>query len=138
MAGIASLIRKGVFGSIFSPLGMVSGLSLPRTGLLFYSNLPNTEEVLWADDLVIGDEYYMFGGWKLTEGSAGLFAAAPDFYDGDADTPLPLRDTEILALAGINTDNVLFSLSKGLAVYDPATDEAILAKARKYFGITGA
>lgn len=37
-------------------------------GLLFYSKLPNTEEVLWADDLVIGDEYYTFGGWLLTSG----------------------------------------------------------------------
>ena len=114
------------------------GRTLPRTGLLFYSKLPNTEEVLWADDLVIGDEYYMFGGWLLTAGSAGLFAAAPAFYDGAASTPLPLRDTEILDLVGINTDNVLFSLRKGLAVYDPATSETILAKARKYFGITGA
>lgn len=111
------------------------GLGLPRTGLLFYSKLPNTEEVLWADDLVIGDEYYMFGGWKLTAGSAGLFAAAPDFYDGAASTPLPLRDTEILALSGINTANVLFSVRKGLAVYTSATNETILAKARKYFGI---
>ena len=115
-----------------------SGQTLPRIGLLFYSKLPNTEEVLWADDLVIEDEYYMFGGWLLTAGSAGLFAAAPDFYDGDADTPLPLRDSEILALAGINTGNVLFSVRKGLAVYAEDTDETILAKARKYFGITGA
>ena len=111
------------------------GLGLPRTGLLFYSKLPNTEEVLWADDLVIGDEYYMFGGWLLTAGSAGLFAAAPDFYDGAASTPLPLRDIEILALSGINTANVLFSVRKGLAVYTSTTNETILAKARKYFGI---
>jgi hypothetical protein len=108
---------------------------LPRAGLLFYSRLPNTEEVLWADDLVIGDEYYMFGGWLLTAGSAGLFAAAPAFYDGAASDPLPLRDSEILALSGINTANVLFSLRKGLAVYAADTDEAILAKARKFFGI---
>lgn len=114
------------------------GRILPRSGLLFYSKLPNTEEVLWADDLVIGDEYYMFGGWLLTAGSAELFAAAPAFYDGGASAPLPLRDTEILDLVGINTDNVLFSLRKGLAVYDPATAETILTKARKFFGITGA
>lgn len=92
---------------------------------------------MWADDLVIGDEYYMFGGWLLTAGSAALFAAAPDFYNGAVNDPLPLRDTEILALTGINTDNVLFSLKRGLAVYDQETDAAILAKARKFFGITG-
>lgn len=137
MSGVASPILGGIQGGISCPFGRVSTLTIPRIGLLFYSKLPNTEEVLWADDLVIGDEYYMFGGWKLTAGSADLFAAAPDFYNGAANDPLPLRDTEILALTGINTDNVLFSLKRGLAIYDPATDESILAKARKFFGITG-
>lgn len=117
--------------------GSLRGQSLPSTGLLFYSKLPNTEEVLWADDLVIDDEYYIFGGWLLTVGSAELFAAAPDFYNGNANTPLPLRDIEILALTGINTANVLFSLKRGLAIYALNTDEAILTQAKKYFGITG-
>lgn len=111
------------------------GVSLPREGLLFFSWLPNTEDVLWADDLVIGDEYYVFGGWLLTAGDSDLFAAAGSDWYTDVDTPIPLRDSEILALDGINTSNIFFSLKRGLAIYAPSTDSAILAKAAKFYGL---
>lgn len=111
------------------------GFSLPREGLLFFSWLPNTEDVLWADDLVIGDEYYVFGGWLLTAGNSDLFTAAGSDWYTDVDTPIPLRDSEILALDGINTSNIFFSLKRGLAVYAPSTDSAILAKTAKFYGL---
>lgn len=125
-------IKRQVAGSILKELG---SLALPTTDLLFYSKLPNTEEVLWADDLVIDDEYYVFGGWKLTASDANLFAAAGSDWYTDVDTPLALRDSEILALVGINTANIFFSLKRGLAIYSATADADILAKAAKFYGL---
>lgn len=130
-----SVIRAFKRQAVKTITASLSSSGIPRQGLLFYSRMPNTEEVLWADDLVIDDEYYVFGGWKLTAGDAALFAAAGTDWYTDVDTPLPLRDTEILALTGINTANIFFSLRKGLAVYASDTDAATLAKAQKFYGL---
>ena len=111
------------------------GFSLPREGLLFFSWLPNTEGVLWADDQVIDDEYYVFGGWVLPASNSDVFTATGLDWYTDVNTPKVLRDTEILALAGINTTNVFFSMRRGLAVYETTISVEILARIKKYYGI---
>ncbi len=131
-----SVIRAFKRQAVKTITASLSSSGIPRQGLLFYSRMPNTEEVLWADDLVIDDEYYVFGGWLLTAGNSDLFTAAGSNWYTDVDTPIPLRDSEILALEGINTANIFFSLKKGLAVYNASTDAAILAKAAKFYGLT--
>lgn len=111
------------------------GFSLPREGLLFFSWLPNTEDVLWADDQVIDDEYYVFGGWVLPSGDSDVFSAAGSDWYTDVNTPKVLRDTEILDLTGINTANVFFSMRRGLAIYEMSISAEVLARIKKYYGI---
>ena len=112
-----------------------SGFSLPRENLLFFSWLPNTEDVVWADDQVIDDEYYAFGGWVLPASDSATFTATGTDWYTDVDTPKVLRDTEILALAGINTTNIFFSMRRGLAVYETSISAEVLARIKKYYGI---
>ena len=111
------------------PLQKQGGLTLPRTGLLFYSRLPNAYlPIDWDEE--IGWESPM-RGYQATPGDDALFAAAPQLYDGDADSPLILSDTEILALSGINTTvngiEVTFSLPDGLSVNaNPVPDTRVI------------
>ena len=111
------------------------GFSLPREGLLFFSWLPNTEDVLWAYDQVIDDEYYVFGGWVLPASDSDVFTATGSDWYTDVDTPKVLRDTEILALAGINTTNIFFSMQRGLAIYETTISAEVLARIKKYYGL---
>ena len=111
------------------------GFSLPHDGLLFFSWLPNTEDVLWVDDQVIDDEYYVFGGWILPASNSDVFTAAGSYWYTDVNTPKVLRDTEILALAGINTTNIFFSMRRGLAVYETSISAEVIARIKKYYGI---
>ena len=111
------------------------GFSLPREGLLFFSWLPNTENVLWADDQVIDDEYYVFGGWILPASDSDVFTATGTDWYTDINTPKVLRDTEILGLTGINTANIFFSVRRGLAIYETTISAEVLARIKKYYGI---
>ena len=126
---------SGTLQARFGGRGGLSGIALPRVGLLFYSRYPNTDEVLWGDDVVIDDQYYAYAGWILTASDAALFAASGSDWYSDVDNPIALRDFEILALTGINESNILFTINKGLAVYESTVSATVLAKAYKFFGL---
>lgn len=48
----------------------------------------------------------------------------------NGDTPIPETLTNILAISGVNTDN-LFAGSKGVSVYDDGLSGAMITKVKK-------
>ena len=131
---IPYLIHPPIYHSLKEGIG--NSISLPTTDLLFYSRFPNTEDVLWGDDLVIGDEYYIFGGWVLPANDSNIFAATGAAWYTDINTPKSLRDIEILALPNINISNIFFSVHRGLAVYKVTISAKTLLKVKKYYNIS--
>ena len=128
------------------PHGEGRGQLLPQTGLLLYLARPNSDEYLVGEDVEIGEDTYIWGFHTGTD--ADIRAAtgwesgtANTFYDAAGD-PIVALASEILADATINTANVLFKSTSvaqetgKLAIYDPATDADVIAKAKKVLKIT--
>ena len=103
------------------------GLTLPSTGLLLSIPLPNAYlPIDWDEE--IGWESPM-RGYQATPGDDTLFAAAPQLYDGDADSPLILTEEEIKAYwYGPN----IYAGNKGVAIYSTQPSEATERKIWKY------
>ena len=96
----------------------------PRTGLLLYLRTPNGTGAA-------------AGKYVATAGSASIFAALGSDWYTDVATPKALTAAEILALASVNDYHILFSLTKGLAVYDPyTTAQADIDKAHAFYRVS--
>ena len=118
------------------------GGGIPRTGLLFYAAVPNSDEYLVGEDTEVGEDTYIWGyyagtsevtrtatGWTVGNGNA--------LYD-DAGDPRVAFASEILADAMTNQVGGLVFFRSGsveqqtgkLAIYSSlsATDEAKLLK----------
>lgn len=115
------------------------GGSLPRTGLLIYLARPNSDAYITGEATEIPEDQYDWG-YVLPE---TLFAELGEciFFTAGGE-PIVVLASEILADAGTNDSHVLFKSIDGaqqtgkLAIYDPATDAAILTKAKKVLGIS--
>lgn len=98
--------------------------SPPRTGLLLYLRTPNGTGAA-------------AGKYVATAGSASIFAALGSDWYTDVATPKALTAAEILALASVNDYHILFSVAKGLAVYDPyTTTQVTIDKAHRFYKVT--
>jgi len=97
---------------------LTHGRVLPAAGRLFRATTPNATG---ADT----------GKWILPE---SCFAAVGEgiFFESDG-TPIAVSGQTILDWEGINKYHILFSLAKGLVVYDPYTTlDATIVKADRY------
>ena len=120
-----------------SPLGLDN--NGPPRPYLFYTRIPNynAEYNIYLDE----DNTYLPDDWttmryRCPVGDAAVFAAAPDLYDGDADSPLFFTADELDTLIGETPTNVFFSASRGLGVYAADADESLLNKALRWWGYT--
>jgi hypothetical protein len=112
---------------------------LPSTDRLLFYRSPNSEAHPWEG----GEEeewpepwgeHWPWGSWVLP---GSLFAEFGEglFFDA-VGTPLDVTGAEILTwVDGPGLPIVLFSTSKGLAIYADDTETATLNRARKYFGL---
>lgn len=100
----------------------------PRAGLLFYARIPNSGAD-WTITRTVTD-------WTGTERDMFAILGEGLFFDA-AGNSLVVTDAEILAWPGINQYHILFSLTKGLVVYDLyAATAAVLVKAYRYYHLT--
>lgn len=113
--GVCSPIHSPIRRGVRSPLGNGPGLTLPRTGLLFSSRLPNTEDILW-DEEALFEENMFWGGWILPVECYAYMEHDDGFWFSDSTTPVARTGEEILAWPWINTGNIEFSLAAGLSV----------------------
>lgn len=120
------------YGTVYST-GKLLSKGIPRTDLLIYLARPNSDEYLIGEETEIGENTYIWG-YVLP---ALLFAELGEglFFDAEG-TPIVVLASDILASPGINTGHILFKSTSvehqegKLAIYDPTTDVAILAKAK--------
>jgi hypothetical protein len=137
---LSGAVYAAVRKSVYAPLGGSGGFTIPRTDLLFYLARPNSDEYLIGEETEVGEDTYIWGFYTGTDetiraATGWTVGNANVFYDADGD-PVVALASEILASPGINTAHILFkSISverqEGkLAIYNPTTDAAILAKAK--------
>lgn len=105
-------------------------LKLPKQNLLFYTRTPNDESILW-NEATTWDEYVLWSGWSLP---VSCYAAVGvGFWFSGETTPIVHTGTEILSWEWINKLHVIFSITRGLAVYAPTlVAKKTLTKAYKY------
>lgn len=120
-------------------LSDVGSQSLPRADLLIYLARPNSDAYITGEDTEIPEDQH---DWGYVLPSA-LFAELGEclFFTASGD-PIVVLASEILADPDTNDSHVLFKSqletqqTGKLAVYDPATDAAVLTKAKKVLGIS--
>jgi len=115
------------------------GRSLPSKYRLFYSRTPNNWlDVGWEGDFGWDSE---LSTWLIPRTVVDWTGATRDmftilggglFFDS-AGNSLSVTGTQILAWSGINKYHILFSLTKGLVIYDPyAVTDVVIVKADKF------
>lgn len=120
-------------------IGGWRGGGLPQAGLLFYLARPNSDAYITGEATAIPEDQYDWG-YVLPE---ELFADLGEciFFNAGGE-PVVVLASEILADSGTNDSHVLFKSIDGvqqtgkLAIYDLATDAAILTKAKKVLGLS--
>lgn len=116
---------------------------LPPQYLLFYSRIPNNWlDVGWETDFGWDSNLSAWSiprtvtDWTGTERDMFTILGEGIFFDA-AGNSLVVTGTQILAWSGINQYHILFSLTKGLVIYDytVATD-TIINKAHGFYRVS--
>jgi len=116
---------------------------LPPQYLLFYSRTPNNwldvgweGDFGWDSDLSAWSIPRTVTDWTGAERDMFTILGVGLFFDA-AGNSLVVTGSQILAWAGINQHHILFSLTKGLAVYDLyVATTSVLVKAYRYYHLT--
>jgi hypothetical protein len=133
MATRAAIRRGSTRAPQHFPTWLCGGAKIPSATLLIYLARPNSDAYITGetDEIPEGQEDW---GYVLP---IALFATLGNglFFAGDQ--PVVRLASEIAAYAGTNTNHVLINVSTlKLAVYDPATSESDLSRAKKVLKIT--
>jgi hypothetical protein len=115
-----------------------SGRSLPRTDLLAYFGMPNSDEYLAGEETIIGELTYIWG-YSLP---AGLFAELGEclFFNSGGD-PIVKLASEINTDADVNRTYFFFKMINEtqqlgkLAIYATDVDMATVMRVWQVFGL---
>lgn len=115
------------------------GRSLPSKYRLFYSRTPNNWlDVGWEGDFGWDSELSTWSVPRTVTDWAGttrdMFTILGEglFFDSTGNS-LSVTGTQILAWSGINRWQILFSLKKGLAIYDQSAPSSTIRNAHRYY-----